>query len=340
MTARPRHPASGAVPILAAAAALGLEVAGRKARCFNGRAHQSGEDRHPSLVLFPDHGRFKCYACGVHGDVIDLVRAVLGASFRDAVGWVERLAAGGAHAAHASHQASRPTPPAKAQLAEVYGALFALASPPTPDSPAGAYLLGRRIDPVLAAGVGVREVLDAPSVWGGLRSRFGDETLRSAGLASRAGDFLFARHRLLFFYLDAAEPAFVQARDFTGASAAKELRPSGVPCPAPFNRDVLRGPPDVVHVCEGCIDALSALQLGLPAVGVPGVQSFREEWFALFRGVREVRVLFDDDEAGRRQGAELRARFRLRGFRADAFHTPRGKDVNDFLVLLQRGVQP
>ena len=32
-------------------------------------------------------------------------------------------------------------------------------------------------------------------------------------------------------------------------------------------------------ICEGCIDTLSALQLGLPAVGVPGVTGFQRGWF-------------------------------------------------------------
>jgi DNA primase len=325
------------MPILVVAETLGLEVAGRKARCFNGRAHHSGVDANPSLVLFPDYGRFKCFVCGVRGDTIDLVKGVLGLSFRDAVAWIDRLAGGAAPAGPAGGSpCSRPAEQ-DGQAAEVYQALYQLASPPAPGSSAGAYLLGRGIDPGLAADLGAREVNHLPTLWHHLREWFGEEQLRAAGLLNRRDDFLFSHHRLLFFYLDGDRAAFVQGRDVTGAAAAKELGPARLACPIPFNRNVLFQQPGRVYVCEGCIDTLSAVQLGYPAVGVPGVHAFREEWFALFRGVREVCLLFDNDEAGRRQGAELRARFRLHGFRADAYAPAFGKDVNDTLRALLKG---
>src|SRR5215212_9293604 len=31
-------------------------------------------DRTPSLTIFTDEGRFKCFGCGLHGDVVDLER--------------------------------------------------------------------------------------------------------------------------------------------------------------------------------------------------------------------------------------------------------------------------
>jgi DNA primase len=36
------------------------------------------EDKTPSMTVYPDEQRFKCYGCGEHGDVIDLVRLVEG----------------------------------------------------------------------------------------------------------------------------------------------------------------------------------------------------------------------------------------------------------------------
>ena len=46
------------------------------------------EDRHPSMKLYEDH--FYCFACGAHGDVIDLTAGLLGVSSAEAV---QRLAA-------------------------------------------------------------------------------------------------------------------------------------------------------------------------------------------------------------------------------------------------------
>src|SRR5262249_56013913 len=136
----------------------------------------------------------------------------------------------------------------------------------------------------------------------------------------------------LFFSLAGGQPVFARARAVPGPADAKELRPAGRPCPVPFNRNVLARPLEAVYVCEGCVDTLSALQLGWPAVGIPGVHAFRDEWFALFPRGAEVVVLFDDDEAGRAQASELRTRFRLRGFRAGANRPPPPQPATQLLL--------
>jgi DNA primase len=202
--------------------------------------------------------------------------------------------------------------------------------------------LGRALDPTIAVAHGVRELADPIGTWNALLKEFGPETVRGAGLMAGNNAFLFARHRLLFFYRDGGRPVFVQARDVTGTAEPKELRPKSLACPVPFNRDALTGGPDRVYVCEGCVDTLSAVQLGLPAVGVPGVQAFRDEWIPLFPAGAHVVVAFDDDEAGRRQGPALRDRLRARGLRADAVHPDRPgcKDVNDLLKTLTPDTTP
>jgi DNA primase len=337
-----RHPASQAAPIGEVARALGLAVQGRKAHCYNGAAHKHGEDRHPSLTLFEDTNRFHCFACGHGGDAIDLVRAVRGLSFGEAVTFLERLAGGCLPSTAAGGRARPgPTPHPGAEARTVYAALRDLCHPPRPDSPGGAYLLSRRgLDPALAARHHTAEMADPDQVWRRLQADFGYAWLQAAGLASRAGAFLFARHRLLFFYADGGAPAFVQARDVTGTAACKELRPCDLACPLPYNGDLLASCPERVFVCEGCIDTLSALQLGRPAVGVPGAHAFADDWFARFPLSTRVTVFFDNDDAGHAAAADLRTRFRLKGYLADAVRPARGKDVNDLLVSQHERTTP
>src|SRR5262245_24226926 len=47
------------------------------------------EETNPSFTVFSASGdkpqRFRCFGCGVHGDVIDFVMKTLGRAFRDAV---------------------------------------------------------------------------------------------------------------------------------------------------------------------------------------------------------------------------------------------------------------
>lgn len=63
---------------------LGLEVKQRgNSPCFNTLAHANG-DRHPSLAFDPKTNKFKCFACGVSGDTIDLVAKVENLSYVEA----------------------------------------------------------------------------------------------------------------------------------------------------------------------------------------------------------------------------------------------------------------
>ena len=335
------HPAARAAPIQAVAAALGLDVAGRKARCFNGAAHGGGRDANPSLVFQTAANRFKCYACGVRGDPIDLVRAVKGVPFGAAVAFLEDLAGDGPPPGPPGHPPgpAGPRTPDDAAVA-VYASLLELAVAPTPGSLAGEYLLRRGLDPGLAGRLHAAELLRPHAAWDELVARHDARQLEAAGLVSHRGGFLFARHALLFAFVDGGRPRFLQARDVTGGAGCKELSLAGLSSPVPFNVDALRGRPDRVLVCEGCIDALSAVQLGHPAVGVPGATGFRDDWFPLFQGVGRVTVLFDDDDAGHLQAGELRGRFRRRNIAADAHFPRRGNDVNDVLRSLPPGATP
>jgi DNA primase len=312
---------------------LGIHVEGRAASCFNGKAHHGGHDEHPSLVFYPDSNRFVCFACGVRGDLIDLVRAVRGVTFTQAVRWIESQTGGEFPAGDRPPDARPITQPRvpDAKDIEIYSVLYELTYEIGPAMPAGQYLVGRGLDPDLANRHHATQMGDSDRLWEDLLRRFGRPRLAAAGLVSRSGRFLFSQHQLLFFYFDDGVPLFVQARDITGRSRCKELSLAGLHSPVPYNVDLLRQRPDQIHLCEGCIDTLSALQLGYPAVGVPGVRGFRTEWFAHFKGVGHVVLLFDNDEAGLAQAAELRAQFRIRGIKADASHPSKVKDMNDLL---------
>jgi DNA primase len=68
--------------------ALGYELRGghSNARCFS-TAHAKG-DRNPSLGLDTKANRFKCFACGIQGDTIELVKRARGLDFNEATEWL------------------------------------------------------------------------------------------------------------------------------------------------------------------------------------------------------------------------------------------------------------
>jgi DNA primase len=320
------------VPIADVADALGITVVGRTATCIAQDRHRRG-DRHPSMVLLTDVNRFRCYGCDVKGDVIDFVRAVLNLSFLEAVEWLEALPSDPA-VRRQNKRVSPLEPPAAATA--VYRRLFELCRPVDDDTPGGAYLASRCITVSVAAQHHVVEMLSPAEVWASLQAEFPHDLLRTAGLVSRRGHFLFARHPLLFFHVDGGVPTYVAARCIDGRSDVNELSLAGVRCPAPYLADTLRHPHELVVVCEGRIDPLSAVELGYTAVGVPGVHGFRDEWLPLFGAAKTVGVAFDLDCAGREAGRELRTKFRLNGIPAVEFQPCAGKDLNDCLRFIRK----
>lgn len=87
-----------------------------------------------------------------------------------------------------------------------------------------------------------------------------------------------------------------------------------------------------VWVAEGEFDTMILNQMGMPAVGIPGANAFREEWAYLFAYCDQVTVVFDGDEAG--QDAARNLTHRLGPFvdKLRMIRIPMGKDVNDLYI--------
>lgn len=62
---------------------LGMEVRGNKCCCFHPENHANG-DRTPSLSFSSARGIFKCFGCGIGGDVFALVQQVKCCKFPEA----------------------------------------------------------------------------------------------------------------------------------------------------------------------------------------------------------------------------------------------------------------
>lgn len=85
-----------------------------------------------------------------------------------------------------------------------------------------------------------------------------------------------------------------------------------------------------VWVCEGEFDSLILTQMGYPAVGVPGVSSFKPDWKYLFVNCEQVSLVFDSDEAGEK-GAQRLASILGEVVQGDLrlIRLPEGLDVTD-----------
>lgn len=95
-----------------------------------------------------------------------------------------------------------------------------------------------------------------------------------------------------------------------------------------FGVTALLKPSDYIVLCEGEIDCITLNQIGVPAVGVPGANNWKDYWRLLLLDYSDVIVVCDGDQAGRDFGRKVAER--VDG--ATVVHLPDGTDVNDLYV--------
>jgi DNA primase len=288
--------------------------------------------RTPSLVVFPESGRWWCFgACNGGGDVFDFVMRAEGVSFPEAV---RRL--GGEHL---SSPSTVPPPPIKRRdederrvlndahyallttAVEVYHAAL-LANPR-----AMAYTSSRGLDEDT-----VREFrlgFAAARLKRYLAFRgWSDELAADLGLIDSRGREWY-RGRLVIPEIRGKPPCAIHLVGRTipstsGAFGPKYLALAGAPKPL-YGQERVEGCPEV-FVVEGPIDYLLLWQWGYPAVATLGSRIKREHVESL-QGFRRVYLVPDRDDAGRQMWRECRTAL---GDRLRTVLVPEGrKDVGD-----------
>ena len=255
--------------MLAVARALGLQLApgGKAAYSPSGRGPAA---RSPSISFYERDGveRWKDHGSGEGGDVIDLVKHLRGCEFRDAIDWLlgPEVPAGTPRGRRAAPMAVAP----EARVAALDAFLKALGGL----SDVGVDYLGMRgLDADLA-----RELR-----WADLDSRTATRAVQAAaevvpvadlvslGLAKPDGKglkpSLWGGWIVCPFLTGRRRVAHLQFRRIgDGDPKWRHLRGR---VPTLFNEQALAADGDV-FVVEGCFDAVSLLQRGYDAVGVPG----------------------------------------------------------------------
>ena len=98
--------------------------------------------------------------------------------------------------------------------------------------------------------------------------------------------------------------------------------------PRLYNTVELLKPHTEIAITEGELDAIAATQAGVPAVGIPGVTSWREWFTPAFLGYDVVWILSDGDDPGR-----VMARNLLNTLpNARHITMPEGVDVNTLVI--------
>ena len=339
-----------AMPIMDLAKSLGLEIRGRQARCYNSQAH-AHNDRNFSLGLDTQRNRFKCFACGESGSVIDLLKQVRGVELSQAIKDLADMA-GLTPISHQTHQRAPSTPyraeirqlEAKRELTGAYSNIYeelcficgGL------DQESQAYLTGatRGLTEDTLNRFLLFSVNDYQKINQHLKAKFSRDGLQGAGVISDEGNLVFYKHKVLIPFLSEGRIVYLRGRYLDKGNAetggAKMLGLKGQMTKRLFNADRLtdleKG--DKVYICEGEFDTMILDQHGYNAVGVLGTTNFNADDIELFKGL-EVVLALDNDEAGERATKELAKMFLLKGQRVNSKQLPDGiKDITDYFTKL------
>ncbi len=354
-------------PLVSVARRSGLDVrtGGRAIVCCPIPTH---DDTSPSMQLDLDRGRYRCYGCGAHGDVIQWVQDIEGVNPTAAIRILdsERPIAGQvtspiARSSWGATEREGPapdrTPHPRVQAANslawryyTYGTLHDRGI---------AYLLGRAIDVSALEDETHRPVVghtpSSKTRVDGLVSfmtgkGFSETELIDAGLASRLADACvidFFRDRVIFPARDDTGAVNgLLGRDATGRSHVKYLNP---PTTATYQKSQilyrpsfpLLRPDGAVSVCEGPLDAL-AIAAQAAAAGVSdrfaplaacGTALSDDQISQILALHRRAPVLAGDgDQPGRKANLDWARRMLAHGRESVVVEWPEGHDPASWLA--------
>ncbi|MBL4849117.1 MAG: hypothetical protein JKY65_26630 [Planctomycetes bacterium] len=254
------------------------------------------EERTPSFHVRPTLGTFKCFGCGVSGDVLDLVQLVTGCEFLRAVERLRSIAGQGTAAMDTPQRRTKPRmpkPPSRVPLAEVRS-LWESCFPVGIAQPVARWLQRRSLD---VRGLEALDLVRAlplnpvPPRWA----------------RSRGGSWRESGHLAVLPVFDArGSLAGLRARAVTTGPERKELSACGqtsrglvYACPRGRSLLATRNGVRRLVVCEGWPDfATWATRLGDDAVLGIYSGAWSEELAERVPSGLEVLIRRHEDEAG------------------------------------------
>lgn len=337
-----------AIKITDLARNLGLQLRGRQASCYNKASHKHG-DKNFSLGLDTKTNRYKCFACGASGSVIDLYKEVKGVSLSEAIDELAKIA--GLQNNGKQQPASRiktstkqaetstspiytPEAPYKPLTDAIVGIYKALSDYCGElDEPSLAYLTGatRGLTREIIKRFQIFSIKDYQATNKYMREKFSLETLQHAGLYNEKGNLIFYQHKVIIPFIESGRVIFLQGRRTDSQQPKYMHLKRSVPL---FNAKTLKtlATGERVYICEGVFDAMMLEQAGFKATAILGVNNFKPEMAELFSGL-DVVLCLDNDEQGARATQDLARVFLLQGQSVKRKLLPDGvKDITEWYI--------
>jgi len=347
--------------------ALGYELprGNSNARCFS-TAHKNG-DKNPSMGLDVRTNRYKCFACGISGDTIELVKQSKGVGFKDATEWLSdafRADITHIYSKNDSKYIDRPTPIKKPnnyrlepirnidnfsyQLPEhikVYKTLYEYSQPP--NDALRKWWSGRGLSSELLEQAGWRSI--TKETYLKLTERYKTKELLTAGLVTERPNGLvkplFYKHTVAVPFFDGDNFIYLRARSLNPEVKAKYLAPRNTSPPI-YNYQAIYGysGTDPLYITESETDALALTDMGKTAIALVGGQKHpeslvvREAIHLITKGLSnklKIKVVTDRDKTGEQFFESIGKALYLAGVASDNIEKyqskPEYKDISEQL---------
>jgi DNA primase catalytic core len=328
------------IPILSVAEALGIKVNKDKSMCFAGHDRKT-----PSLSFNIKDNYWHCFGCGKGGNNIELVMGVAMLSYIDAIKWIDSLF--GSTYVPTYHYNKVILNKTK-QLIHNSSELSLREIEPDDElyrwfldncklsDIARHYLTQRGLTNNTIEHYEIKDIINPKRALQKTIEKWGVERAIKSGLVKPKNEQYCERliwwdQTILLPFKNHERITYIQGRRLKG-NTPKYLNLRGITKPL-FNLDILNSMKkgEIVYLCEGVFDALSASQIGLNAIGVLGASSFKETWAELFMNFQVV-IIPDPDEAGNKFAEKAKIIFHRRGKVVDSIHLPVGQDLSEYLT--------
>ena len=156
-----------------------------------------------------------------------------------------------------------------------------------------------------------------------LQKGYDADDIKSTGLVNQFGEDYF-HDEVIIPYLEYGIAIQLRGKKIGGKYRSAQGSKAML-----YGTDYILGE-DTVTITEGEMCALHLNQIGIPAVGVPGAQTWKKEWTELLEDVKRVYIVYDADKAGK-AGAEKVAK--ELGVKTRIVEIPVAKiDIEDYIV--------
>lgn len=318
------------IPIKDVWQALGYELPrGRSnAHCFS--TNHKNNDRNPSLGLDLKANRYKCFACGISGDSIELVKQAKSLDFREATEWLSdafRVDISHFKQKNDTRYINHSKTPVKAPRSyklepirnkglsyelpkhiDIYKSFYKLTT--EPNEALKAFWSDRGLSGGLLKTAGWRTINRKTYIR--LNERFSTKELIEAGLLTeRPNEIikpLFYNHTVAVPFFDGDELIYLRARTLDPSIKAKYLAPRNTSPPI-YNYQAIYSfdGTDPLYITESETDALALTEMGKTALALVGGQKHpdslvvRELIQLITKGLNKkiiFRIVTDRDSTG------------------------------------------